>query len=65
MAPASTTVWASSGECLLMSDRAEAAMRFNDSSGSCRSHDIIIIIIIILYSNKSTKVLLDRYSEHM
>ena len=29
-----------------MSLRAEAAMRFNDSSGSCRSHDIIALEII-------------------
>ena len=34
MAPASTTVWASSGECLQMSLRAEAAIRFSESSGS-------------------------------
>ena len=40
MAPASTTVCASSGECLQMSLKADAAMRFSDSSGSYRSHDI-------------------------
>lgn len=36
MAPASTTVWASSGECLAMSDRADAATRFRAISGSCK-----------------------------
>ena len=34
MAPASTTVWASSGECLQMSESAEAATRLRESSGS-------------------------------
>lgn len=34
IAPASTTVCASSGECLLISLSAEAAMRFRDNSGS-------------------------------
>jgi hypothetical protein len=37
-APASTTAWASSGECLAMSARADAPMRFSDSSGSCTSN---------------------------
>ena len=36
MAPVSTTVWASSGECLATSLRAEAAMRFRATSGSWR-----------------------------
>ena len=35
IAPASTTVCASSGECLQMSLRAEAAIRFSEISGSC------------------------------
>ncbi len=34
MAPASTTVCASSGECLQMSLRAEAEIRLRESSGS-------------------------------
>lgn len=42
MAPASTTVWASSGECLQISLRAEAAMRFRDNSGSCYMKSIVV-----------------------
>ena len=38
MAPASTTVCASSGVCLQMSDKAEAAIRFSAISGSCGSN---------------------------
>lgn len=34
MAPASTTVWASSGECLHISLRADAAILLSDISGS-------------------------------
>ncbi len=36
IAPASTTVCANSGECLAISDNADAETRFNAISGSCK-----------------------------